>query len=354
MKVSRLRTPVALVAGLVALFAAAGCAGSATPSTSQKPRERVTLEEKMIPSDPGVRIYLRHKYPARKESFGKDRVVLFLEPFSIPTARAFDVPGHSWMNAYAEDGYDTWAMDFRGFGRSTRPAAMNRPAQQNKPVVRHGEAVRDLAAAVEYIKKRRHVSKVDIVGWSYGAVVAGEYAGLHPGDVGKLVLVGFMHGFNLPIMAGPYASKQDPNKINDNLPAYQTVAWPMAMTHWHHQKGNHDWVSEGVMEKVGKVYTSSDPTSGQREDNGVRRPMGPLVDLYYIWTNRPLYDLSKVKAPTLVIRGAADFMAEKGVLRKLTGTKVKKEVVIPDATHWALYEKSSRRLTDGVKEFLER
>jgi hypothetical protein len=27
---------------------------------------------------------------------------LFLEPFSVPTAAAFDVPNYSWMDAYAK------------------------------------------------------------------------------------------------------------------------------------------------------------------------------------------------------------------------------------------------------------
>ena len=53
------------------------------------------------------------------------------------------------------------------------------------------------------------------------------------------------------------------------------------------------------------------------------------------------------------LRLAADFFAEKGVLKKLTGASVKKEVVIPNASHWALYEKSRSKLLNSTREFLE-
>ncbi len=67
--------------------------------------------------------------------------------------------------------------------------------------------------------------------------------------------------------------------------------------------------------------------------------MGPLEDLYSIWNNRPLYDASQITSPVLVIYGEDDLFADRDMLSKLTGAKHKKEVVIPDATHWAVYEK---------------
>ncbi len=42
---------------------------------------------------------------------------------------AFDVPyqDYSWMEYLAQAGFDAFAMDTTGYGRSTRPAAMNDP-----------------------------------------------------------------------------------------------------------------------------------------------------------------------------------------------------------------------------------
>ncbi|HEX7662341.1 MAG TPA: alpha/beta hydrolase [Pseudonocardiaceae bacterium] len=354
MRFGKIRSSLIVAVGLAVLATVSGCGGNASAPTGQESTSQVTLEEKMIPSsEAGAQLYLRHKYLTSQKTVDDNHVVLFLEPFSVPTAMAFDVPGMSWMEPYAEEGYDTWALDFRGFGKSTRPAEMNEPATQNKPVIHVQDSVEDLATAVDYIKKTRGVDKIDIVGWSYGSVVAADYAGLNPNNVNRLVLTGFMNGFNEPFMADPYAVKGNPMELNPDLPAYQAVPWSMAMMHWDIEMGKNQWTLPDAMEKVGEVYTASDPAAQTSADHSVRRPMGPLVDLYYIWTNRPLYSLSKITAPTLVIRGSADFMSEPNVLKKLTGTKVKQEVVIQDATHWVLYEKNRDQLIDKTKTFLD-
>ncbi|PGE83298.1 alpha/beta hydrolase, partial [Bacillus pseudomycoides] len=94
-----------------------------------------------------------------------------------------------------------------------------------------------------------------------------------------------------------------------------------------------------AMDSVKDVFLHSDPIS--EKNNGIiRRPMGPLEDLYSIWNNRPLYDASQITSPVLVIYGEDDLFADRDMLSKLTGTKQKKEVVIPNATHWAVYEKN--------------
>jgi len=142
--------------------------------------------------------------------YSANEVVLFLEPYSVPAAAAFDLPGYSWMEHLAERGYDTWALDFRGFGRSSRPAAMDLPPQDNRPVIRSAESMVDLAAAIAHIRKLRHVDKITLVGWSYGSVIAGKYAAEKSNEVGKLVLLGAMHAFSLPAMTKPFENK-DPS-----------------------------------------------------------------------------------------------------------------------------------------------
>jgi pimeloyl-ACP methyl ester carboxylesterase len=59
------------------------------------------------------------------------RVVLFVHGAGTPGEVAFDVPyrDYSWMEFLARAGFDVFAMDMTGYGRSTRPAAMNGPVQ---------------------------------------------------------------------------------------------------------------------------------------------------------------------------------------------------------------------------------
>ncbi len=327
-------------------------AGGGKTPLAQTP-QTVAFEEQRIPStDAGIELYLRHKSVKGEPPLKNQDVILFLEPFGVPTAEAFDVPGYSWMEECAQKGYDTWAMDFRGFGRSTRPVQMDKPPAENPPVIRATDAVKDLEAAVEFIKKSRQVEKINLIGWSWGSVVASMYAIAHPETVKNLVLYGSMHGFNLPSMAQLFEAKDKPGELNPNLPAYQVVTPDATLHHWHMMISGKDLVSDAAMSAVEKVILASDPASQTRQPPSVRRPMGPLVDLYYIWTNRPIFDAAKIQDPVLIIRGDADFFADPTFINKVTGTSRKKEVVIPDATHWALYEKNRAQLIDETEKFL--
>ncbi|WP_442602399.1 alpha/beta hydrolase [Paenibacillus sp. KN14-4R] len=356
MKYSKQSLGLSLTVFLCIAIMLSGCGGNTKSSegVSQVKQASVQLEELQIPEPTsGMEIYLRHKKLTDQAKPTTNEVVLFLEPFSVPTAKAFDVEGYSWMDDFAKKGYDTWAMDFRGFGKSTYPKEMDASPQSNKPVVTHQDALKDLTAAVEYIKKKQNVDKVNIVGWSWGAVVGAEYATIRPETVNKLVLYGFMNGFTLPVMTKPFETEKAPGQFNPGAPAYQVIDFDPAMHHWHMMMDNRQLVTQDAWDHVRDVFVDADPTSKNREKNAIRRPMGPLQDLYSIWSNRPLYDLSKIVSPVLVIYGDSDFFAEKKVVDKLTGTKIKKEVVIPEATHWVLYEKNRSKLLEETDQFLK-
>ncbi len=342
-------TPKILVWGFTAIAVIGLSLFAGSPAGSSAV---VGLTEHKIPGiDYGIELYLREKAPADRQDFSKDDVVLLLEPFSIPSAEAFDVPGYSWMEDLAKDGYDVWALDFRGFGKSTRPAAMEKPPLENPPVVRAAEAIKDVEAAVEYIRKTRKVDRVNIIGWSWGAVIGGMYAVGHPEKVNKLVLYGAMHGFSLPSMVEPLEER--PGVLNSKLPAYQLATFDMTLHHWHTMMNGHELARKEAFEAVGRVFMESDPTSRSRQPNSIRRPVGPLIDLYYIWNNKPIFDAGKIKAPVLVIRGDADFFADPTLFGKLTGAGGKKEIIIKDATHWVLYEKNRSQLIWETTLFLK-
>jgi pimeloyl-ACP methyl ester carboxylesterase len=54
-----------------------------------------------------------------------DKVVLFVHGAGTPAEVSFDVPyqDYSWMGYLAKAGYDVFAMDMTGYGRSARPAS---------------------------------------------------------------------------------------------------------------------------------------------------------------------------------------------------------------------------------------
>ena len=79
-----------------------------------------------------TQIYVREVVRAGevlREPAASDRVVLFVHGAGTPAEVAFDVPfeDYSWIAYLARAGFDVFAMDVTGYGRSTRPAAMNDP-----------------------------------------------------------------------------------------------------------------------------------------------------------------------------------------------------------------------------------
>jgi pimeloyl-ACP methyl ester carboxylesterase len=125
---------------------------------AMSPYSSVVSEEFMIASqDPGIRVHLRNKHAAQQDAFGRDRIVLFVHGATFPSETMFDIdlPGGSWMEHAAKRGFDAYIVDIRGYGRSTRPGAMSLPPEDSPPFAGADDAVRDIAAAVDFIPHRR-------------------------------------------------------------------------------------------------------------------------------------------------------------------------------------------------------
>jgi hypothetical protein len=91
------------------------------------------------PSVPGAttEIYVREVALAGTALRGvaqPDRVVLFIHGAGTPAEVSFDVvyQDYSWMAYLAHAGFDVFAMDMTGYGRSTRPPQMNDPCNLAK------------------------------------------------------------------------------------------------------------------------------------------------------------------------------------------------------------------------------
>lgn len=144
-----------------------------------------------IPSvDPGIELYMRNKHPAGMTTFSADRTLLFVHGATYPAETAFDLPieGVSMMDLIAQQGYDVFLVDIRGYGGSTRPPEMDQPPAANKPVATSADAAKDLGAAVDNVLKTRSIPKLDLMGWSWGTSTAGAYTSLHDEKINRLVL----------------------------------------------------------------------------------------------------------------------------------------------------------------------
>ena len=101
-------------------------------------RPKLETESYLIPSaDPGIQLYIRNKHAAGVTELCGDRILLYVHGATYPSETAFDLPldGRSMMDYVAQQGFDVYLVDVRGYGGSTRPPEMDQPPSDNKPIV---------------------------------------------------------------------------------------------------------------------------------------------------------------------------------------------------------------------------
>ena len=170
------------------VLAAAVALAFAAQASAQSPQ--VVMEEMMVPSEPGIEIYVRNKRPADMTAFRPERTLLFVHGATYPANTSFDLrlDGVSWMEHIAARGYDVYLLDLRGYGKSTRPKEMDEKPEANAPIVRGATAVKDISAVVDAVLARRGIPRLNLLGWSWGTTLMATYTTQNPGKVERLVL----------------------------------------------------------------------------------------------------------------------------------------------------------------------
>ena len=313
-----------------------------------------------------ARIYVRERVAAgtlaRASSFA-DRVVLFVHGSGTPGEVAFDVPyaDYSWMAYLAGRGFDVFAMDFTGYGRSTRPVPMNDPC--NLPDAQQADLVpmtmaapcpasyphqltsiasdwHDLDAVVDYIRALRHVERVDLVGWSLGAPRAGGFTLRHPEKVRRLVL--------LAPAFGAASTGQPPATLPaDGVPmSKQTRADFTA--NWDRQVGCPGQYEPAAHDAVWSEMLAADPV-GATWGPGLRR--APAVTTWG-WNAETV---AGVRAPTLLVTGIHDRQVAPARVHELydaLGSEEKALVDFACSSHNAMWETNHGLLFHATWEWL--
>lgn len=133
----------------------------------------------------GIQLSIWEKYADAPQ--GKPVVVL-AHGSATAGRESFDlqVPSHpsvSLMDFLARQGFDVFAPDMRGFGRSTLPETHLRTEQ----------ACADLAAVVDYVRDLRGVDQVHLIAWSWGTQYAGQLVMAQPHKVARYISYAQMH-----------------------------------------------------------------------------------------------------------------------------------------------------------------
>jgi len=311
----------------------------------------IATETFMIPSsDPQIKLYLRNKHIADQRDFSPDKVVLFVHGATYPSETAFDIdlPGGSWMDYMVERGFDTYLVDVRGYGGSTRPAAMDAPADQTPPFATTAEAVKDVGAAVDFILKRRNINKLNLVGWSWGTTIMASYTAANNDKVVKLALY------------APLWVLKEPPPIS-GTGAYRSVTKEMARARGLRgipQARQEEICPQIWFDKWWAANLATDPVGAKQNPPVVRAPNGVLKDVVeFLGKGIPLYDPAQIRVPTLLILAEWDqdtplYMAQE-IFSKLVNTPYKRHVVLSEGTHAIALEKNRMSLISQVQAFLE-
>ena len=307
-----------------------------------------------------AQIYVRERRPEGLAGAAdlEGDVVLFVHGAGTPAEVAFDPPspGHSWMAYLARAGFDAFAMDTTGYGRSTRPYAMNDRcnlgAEQQEELFGDSCAPsfpfaatslasdwHDIDAVVDWLRELRGVDRVHLVGWSLGGPRAAGYAALHPEKVGNIVLLAPAY---LPNIAAE-ESGADPGGA-----AMTKQSKADFDANWERQVGCANQYDPAVGEAVWGAMLDSDPV-GATWGDGVRR--APRTVLYG-WTPAVV---AETRTPILMVAGRQDRQIRPELVRNFyrdLGAERKVYLEMECSSHNAMWEGEAEALFEASAQWL--
>jgi len=265
----------------------------------------------------GVQLALYEKWSAGDENKWRTngKVILLVHGATWSSRCTFDpAENYSLMDSLANAGYDVFALDFHGYGKS---------GKTDRDWTEAASAAEDIDAAADYIRAFRWIEKVHVFGYQWGSQAAGLFAMKHPNKVGRLVL------FGLHTSAGTN---------NEPTTAYRNNGASSAM-----MKPEDGDLDPEFVRKRAQVCVASDPQS----------PNGALRDL----AKPSTVDPAKVKAPTLIIMGDrgedANAMTDRLEFDKTLASHNKWMVMLPGLGKYAPVERGHAKFDTALISFLD-
>ena len=276
----------------------------------------------------GVKLYLWEKYQGG--TCGKPVVVL-AHGSATAGRESFDLqvpgkPSYSLMDYLAGEGFDVFAPDIRGFGRSTKPDGH----------MHSREACADLAAAVDHIIALRGVKKVHLLVWSWGSQYGGMFVMANPDKVARYISYAQMHTDSPDLV-----NRRPKIDIFRNIP-YVTIpkqGWKQRFSSMTPESVNDGEVVEAYVSAAAGIE--------------LKTPTGPQLDMVSIM---PMVHARLITVPTMVIHGEYDDVADLAGLFPFFAqlpNPDKRYVVVPGAGHMMHLQAGHRRFQYEVRHFFQ-
>lgn len=328
---------------------------AAQPAPQQKAAVQLTTEEFQVATrdDPALKLYVRNKHPADMARFTPERTVVFVHDATYPAETAFDLPldGLSWMDFIASRGFDVYLLDVRGYGRSSRPTAMDKPAAESPPFATTDQAVEDVAAVVDFVRGRRSLAKLDLLGWSWGTSIMATYAARHPEAVERLVLYAPVWLRTTPSLV----------QVTGPLGAYRTVSREAALGRWMTgvaEDKKAALIPPGWFDTWADATFATDAVGAAQNPPVLRAPNGVVLDGQRFWSaGKPTYDPAALTMPVMLTLAEWDhdtppYMAQT-LFPLLIRSPHKRLMMLSEGTHSIIMERNRLDLFQVVQDFLE-
>jgi pimeloyl-ACP methyl ester carboxylesterase len=276
----------------------------------------------------GLKLYVWEKYVGNLAG----KLVVVLAHGSATAGReSFDLqvpgkPSYSLMDVLAREGFDVFALDTRGFGRSTRPEGH----------MTTQEASEDLNAVVDAILKLRGSQQVHLLGWSWGTQYSGMFVMAQPAKVARYVSYAQMH------VNSPDLAKRRPRLEAFRKTPYVTIpeaGWKPRFASMTPAAANEPAVVDAFAKAAVQVE--------------VRTPTGPQLDMVTIM---PMLNPRLMPVPTMLIHGEYDDVADlDGLLPffQQLPNPYKRYVVIPNVGHMMHLQGGHRLFQHEVVSFFK-
>jgi pimeloyl-ACP methyl ester carboxylesterase len=320
-----------MVIGTMGQLAIMGVPGASTEAVAREYNPAIWAQEYWA-SKGSVKLCIwRKRLGAPKQGETPKPVIVFVHGSSLSGRTSFDlsVPGageYSMMNVFARWGYDCWAADHEGYGRSSI-------TDDNSDIA---SGVADLKAVTDLIMKETGVSRLHMAGESSGALRAGAFANKYPDRVGRLALTAFTWtGIDSPTLADRKNGLESYRKNNRRL---------------------------RDLKMIESIFTRDKPgLSDSRVPAAVAAMELPLGDTVPTGTyldmsaNLPVVDPNKLYAPVLIVRGQYDGIASEGdcldFFRRLPNFD-RQFVVLANSAHAIAFGYTRAQLWAAIHNFI--
>lgn len=312
----------------------------------------VVYSEYRIPSDTdGIDLFVRNKRPATTERFASATTIVMVHGATYSSGSLYDVPlgGFSFMDYLASQGFDVFAVDVRGYGKSSRPDALEIDPKLSPPIIGTDIGVRDFGSAVDFVLAHRGLSQVNVFAMSWGGTVTGAYTTKNPSKVSKL-----------SVLAPQWLSEKPiPLDMGGDLGAYRLVPVMNTLPRWlgtAPENARDTIIPKGWFEQWAAATLAEDPWSASTEPGKLRATNGPIQDIRNFWrAGKPYYRPSEITVPVLLLHGEWDVDVPIDLalsyFLELTSSPNRIWLEIGEATHMALLEKNRMRAFRAISDF---